>query len=73
MLVLATHAPHGEPLPQRVMVTLALHELGHALGLGHSSDRADALFPTSAATELTPRDRRTATLLYDLPTGSLKN
>jgi hypothetical protein len=72
-LALATHAPDGTPLSQRLMVTLALHELRHALGLGHSSDRADALFPTSTATELTPRDRRTATLLYDLPTGSLKN
>jgi hypothetical protein len=72
-LALSTHAPDGTPLSQRLMVTLALHELGHALGLGHSSDRADALFPTSTATELTARDRRTATLLYDLPTGSLKN
>jgi hypothetical protein len=72
-LTLATHAPDGTPLSQRLMVTLALHELGHTLGLGHSPDRADALFPTSTATELTPRDRRTATLLYDLPTGSLKN
>jgi hypothetical protein len=73
VLVLATHSPNGAPLPQRVMVTMALHELGHALGLGHSSDSADALFPTSVAIELTPRDRRTATLLYDLPTGSLKH
>ena len=55
------------------MTTMALHELGHAVGLGHSSDPKDALYPTSGAAALTPRDRRTATVLYELPTGSVRN
>jgi predicted Zn-dependent protease len=69
---LVTHMPDGKAPTSRQMITMALHELGHVLGLGHSSDTADALHPTSTAIELSPRDRRTASLLYDLPTGSVK-
>jgi hypothetical protein len=69
---LATHAPHGQPLGAREMVALALHEIGHALGLGHSPVREDALYPVTRAVELTERDRRTARLLYSLPPGPLR-
>jgi len=69
---LATHLPDGKAPTSNQMVTMALHELGHVLGLGHSSDPGDALHPTSTAIELSSRDRRTARLLYDLPTGSVK-
>jgi predicted Zn-dependent protease len=69
---LVTHMRNGKAPAANQMVTMALHELGHVLGLGHSSDPADALHPSSTAIELSARDRRTARLLYDLPTGSVK-
>jgi hypothetical protein len=71
-VTLATHLPDGRPVQPAQMVSLALHELGHALGLGHSSVKADALYPETSAIDLTTRDRRTAVLLYSIPPGSLK-
>ena len=71
-VTLATHLPDGRPVQPTQMVALALHELGHAIGLGHSPAKSDALYPETSATELTSRDRGTATLLYSIPPGSLK-
>ncbi|MFI5206558.1 MAG: matrixin family metalloprotease [Gemmatimonadales bacterium] len=71
-VTLATHDPNGRLLDPQRMSALALHELGHALGLGHSPVREDALYPIATALELTERDRRTARLLYDLPPGSIR-
>ena len=71
-IVLATHTPEGQPLDARRMSALALHELGHSLGLGHSPSRADAMYPIATSAELSERDRRTALLLYDLPPGSIR-
>lgn len=71
-VTLATHLSDGRPLQPAQMVALALHELGHAIGLGHSPVKSDALYPETSATDLTPRDRGTAMLLYSLPPGSLK-
>jgi hypothetical protein len=71
-VVLATHLPDGRQVQPTQMVALALHELGHAIGLGHSPVKSDALYPETSATDLTPRDRSTAMLLYSLPPGSLK-
>lgn len=72
VVVLATHAPDGRRLDGPEMVALALHELGHALGLGHSDRRSDTMFPVTRSSELSERDRATARLLYSLPTGSLR-
>lgn len=71
-VTLATHLPDGRQLQPAQMVALALHELGHALGLGHSPAKTDALYPETSATDLTSRDRGTAMLLYAVPPGSLK-
>lgn len=71
-VALATHTPDGRALTVPEMTALSLHELGHAVGLAHSADPSDALYPMTRATELSARDRATARLLYELPTGSLR-
>lgn len=71
-VTLATHDAGGRPLDAPRMSALALHELGHALGLGHSTVKEDALYPIATAQELSDRDRRTARLLYELPPGSIR-
>lgn len=71
-VTLATHDANGHALDSPRMGSLALHELGHTLGLGHSPVPSDALYPIATALELTDRDRRTARLLYELPAGSIR-
>jgi predicted Zn-dependent protease len=51
---------------------VALHEAGHLLGLDHSPDSTDMMFPTARVKELSDRDVRTVLLLYQLTPGSLR-
>ena len=71
-LTLATHTPQGWLLDDDAVYTVALHEIGHLLGLGHSDDPRDVMSSTTTVHDLTPRDRRTARLLYALPPGSVR-
>ena len=41
---LAAHAHHGDPLDEVDMQNVALHELGHSLGLGHSNATRDLMY-----------------------------
>ncbi len=72
-LTLATRNPGGILLPAEAVYTVALHEIGHLIGLGHSDSPADVMYPTTdIRVDITVRDRQTARLLYDLPPGSLR-
>jgi predicted Zn-dependent protease len=62
----------GRSLTVPEVSLVALHEVGHALGLPHSGDRTDIMFPTVLADRLSARDRASLTLLYSLPPGSLR-
>lgn len=71
-LTLATHTSEGLALSQEAVYTVAMHEIGHLLGLGHSDRDEDVMFPTTSVHDITPRDRQTARLLYGVPPGSLR-
>ena len=71
LLALRTHT--GVVLPDPALLTVAVHEAGHALGLPHSPDSNDVMFPATQTGVLSDRDRRTAQVLYQLPTGPVRD
>jgi hypothetical protein len=71
-LTLATHTTAGLPLDADAVHTVAMHEIGHLLGLGHSDDPHDVMYPSTEVHDITARDRQTARLLYSVPPGSLR-
>ena len=56
--------------PNQIRLTAA-HEMGHALGLGHSDSERDVMYPTNTATSVSARDRRSMEVLYDTPDGTV--
>lgn len=71
-IVLATHISDGHPLDERGMRAIALHEIGHALGLSHSEDARDIMAPLVRADAITDADRGTIKLLYSFPAGPVR-
>ena len=71
-ITIATQRTEGAPLALRDVTRCALHEVGHLLGLAHTSDSTSIMAPESTRQELSDRDRRTAQLLYALPPGSIR-
>jgi hypothetical protein len=70
-LALRTHT--GTVLPDPALLSVAVHEAGHALGLPHSSDTNDVMYPATRTGTLTERDRRTIEVLYRLPPGPVRD
>lgn len=72
-ILLAIRTNTGVVLPDAALLTVAVHEAGHALGLPHSPDTNDVMFPATQTGVLSERDRRTAQILYQLPTGPVRD
>jgi matrixin len=72
VVTLATMDPKGQPLAADDMRVIALHEIGHLIGLDHSPDPDDLMYAEPKVRDLSARDVSTAMLLYDLPPGSLR-
>lgn len=70
-LALRTHT--GAPLPDAALMSVAVHEAGHSIGLPHSADTNDVMFPATRTSALTDRDRRTVEVLYRIPPGPVRD
>lgn len=71
-VLLATQMRDGRRLDARSLSAIALHEVGHVLGLAHSDDGHDVMAPLVRVATLSAADRATVRLLYTLPAGHLR-
>jgi hypothetical protein len=71
VVTLALHHPDGSKLDKLSMRAIALHEIGHLLGLTHTSDAENIMASTVRVSHLSAADRATVRLLYQLPPGAV--
>jgi hypothetical protein len=71
-ITLALHHNGGERLDGGAIHAIALHEVGHLLGLDHTADLSNIMTPRVRVRELSNADRATVRLLYSLPAGSVR-
>jgi len=72
-ITLALHHRDGEPLDGAQVRAIALHEIGHLLGLDHTRDTTAIMAPRATRLDrLAPSDLATVRLLYSLPAGRVR-
>jgi hypothetical protein len=71
-ILLAIHHQQGDRLDRSAMKAMALHEVGHLLGLDHTSNVGSIMAPRVRIRDLAPVDIATVRLLYTVPAGTLR-
>lgn len=71
-VTVAVHDSAGNAFSPSALIGIVRHEVGHALGLGHSPDRTSMMYFEETVNDIAPVDRETLRLLYTLPPGSMK-
>lgn len=70
-ITLALHHSDGTALDEDQVRAIALHEIGHLLGLDHTSDPMSVMAARVRVRELSNADQATVRLVYALPAGHL--
>jgi len=68
---LAVRHQGGDMLDSTAIAAISLHEIGHLLGLDHTSDTTSIMASKVRVRRLSPADRATVQLLYRLPAGKI--
>jgi len=65
VVTLATQHEGGTPMSDEFLLLVALHELGHVIGLPHSDDPSDVMHPGNRNMAFSDRDIRSARQMYE--------
>ena len=71
-ITLAVHHSSGDLLDDDAVRAMALHEIGHLLGLDHTVDTASVMAARVRVRQLSDVDRATVRLIYTLPAGPVR-